>query len=404
MVTFIRSFIVVLMLYGFCTIAETVTEEQSDTTYVTAETFEEVVLEAELPVLLDFTAEWCVPCKLVDPIVDELVTEMEGRAVVAKLDIDDTPQIYQDYRVNGIPTVLFFNHGVEEDRISNPQSKEVYLEYLEGMIAGKSAFDITMELMDSDEFRRHYILTREIDTINTALEHHPQLLIEKFINGQTPLSLILNRPSVRQNQLIALTLSMDPEISPHDLVGLGQCEEFSIAVKEDSELVNRLDPDGNSVLITALMRSNRLGENDCTQTVLQTGLDLAKQESPAFSLSRAIILRDDVELVSQMLEMGWDAQVQDDQGYTALHWAAMYGQLESVQFLLEQGVDHTLKTNDGKSVIEFLMRSQARAQNAYDMIFEAENPNQEHLETVSEQLEHHTLVLRTLSELDAQKL
>lgn len=343
--------IVVLFLVDSTVAHETDSLESSDTAtqtaYVTTDSFEREVLQSEVPVLVDFTATWCVPCKVVDPIIDSLVEEVADRAKVFKLDIDDSPEIYARYQVNGIPHILFFNNGKLEDRISGVQERDIYIEYLEAMIAGESALAVTIKLLAQDAYRRHFILSRDLDAVRNAIEHVPNLLTNAFENNQTPLSLILNRSSVRQDALIDLTLTYDPKISTNDLVGLGRCEEFEQAAKAEPEVLNRLDPDGNSPLITALSRAHRL-EEDCVRTVLNLGPDLT-QTSANSRLSRSVILQNDAELLKEFLARGWDPEWRDSIGNNALHWAALYGYLSSVQVLVEHGVDISVENADGET-------------------------------------------------------
>lgn len=78
---------------------------------VTDSSFRHEVLEAELPVLVDFWAAWCPPCKMVAPIVEELASEYEGRLKVAKVDTDACPSVSAEYRVMSIPTLMIFRSG-----------------------------------------------------------------------------------------------------------------------------------------------------------------------------------------------------------------------------------------------------------------------------------------------------
>lgn len=78
---------------------------------VTDSSFRKEVLEAELPVLVDFWAEWCPPCKMVAPIVDELATEYEGRLKVTKVDTDACPAVSGEYQVMSIPSLMVFRGG-----------------------------------------------------------------------------------------------------------------------------------------------------------------------------------------------------------------------------------------------------------------------------------------------------
>lgn len=77
----------------------------------TAQNFEAEVLKSELPVLVDFFAQWCGPCKMMAPLVDKMAEKYEGQMKIGKLDVDDAMEIAQKYRVASIPTFIFFKNG-----------------------------------------------------------------------------------------------------------------------------------------------------------------------------------------------------------------------------------------------------------------------------------------------------
>ena len=78
---------------------------------LTSANFEQEVLQSEIPVLVDFYAEWCGPCKMLSPVIDEIAKEYEGKAKICKVNVDDEMGLEQKYRVMSVPTVLVFKNG-----------------------------------------------------------------------------------------------------------------------------------------------------------------------------------------------------------------------------------------------------------------------------------------------------
>lgn len=91
---------------------------------VTDSNFKEVVLDAKLPVMVDFWATWCGPCRMVSPIVEALATEYEGKAVIVKCNVDEASQAPVNYGIRSIPTLLFFKDGELKDKMVGSNTKE----------------------------------------------------------------------------------------------------------------------------------------------------------------------------------------------------------------------------------------------------------------------------------------
>ena len=91
---------------------------------VTDQNFDTAVLNSEVPVLVDFWAEWCGPCKALGPKLEELATELGGKVIVAKLNVDENPEMPGKYGVRGIPTMILFKGGQEVEQIVGNQPKE----------------------------------------------------------------------------------------------------------------------------------------------------------------------------------------------------------------------------------------------------------------------------------------
>ena len=96
--------------------------------------FDEVVLKSDKPVLVDFWAEWCGPCRMISPIVKELSEEFEGRAIMAKVDVDSATETADKFSIRNIPTLLFFKEGKQVDKHVGATKKTVLAEKLNAIL------------------------------------------------------------------------------------------------------------------------------------------------------------------------------------------------------------------------------------------------------------------------------
>ena len=109
----------------------------SDMLKFTDQNFRGEVLDAPVPVLVDFSAVWCGPCKSLAPIVEELAKEYAGRVKVGKLDIDEDRETPTKYDVMAVPTLIFFKGGKEQAKITGLRPKAVIKEHIETLLTAK---------------------------------------------------------------------------------------------------------------------------------------------------------------------------------------------------------------------------------------------------------------------------
>ena len=101
---------------------------------ITDATFDNIVLQSDKPVLVDFWAAWCGPCRMVGPIIDELSKDYDGKAVVGKVDVDSNQEFAAKYGVRNIPTVLLFKNGQLVDRKVGVSPKQAYAEAIDSAL------------------------------------------------------------------------------------------------------------------------------------------------------------------------------------------------------------------------------------------------------------------------------
>jgi thioredoxin 1 len=96
--------------------------------------FEEIIAKADKPVVVDFWAEWCGPCRIVGPMINEIAEEFNDRAIVGKLDVDNNPEVSRKYGIRNIPTVLFFKNGEVADKQVGAVPKSNFVKKLEALL------------------------------------------------------------------------------------------------------------------------------------------------------------------------------------------------------------------------------------------------------------------------------
>lgn len=105
----------------------------SNLTAANATNFEQLVIKSDTPVLVDFWAEWCGPCRALAPILDEIATETAGKAQVIKVNVDEAPELANRFGIRGIPTMIFFKGGEVKSTLMGNQPKAEILKQLNSL-------------------------------------------------------------------------------------------------------------------------------------------------------------------------------------------------------------------------------------------------------------------------------
>ncbi|CAA6817603.1 MAG: Thioredoxin [uncultured Sulfurovum sp.] len=98
------------------------------------ENFDEVVMGSDIPVIVDFWAEWCGPCRMINPLIEELSSTYEGRIIVGKVNVDEQKELVNKYGIRTVPTVYFVKNGEPKEKFTGSESKENYIEVIEELL------------------------------------------------------------------------------------------------------------------------------------------------------------------------------------------------------------------------------------------------------------------------------
>lgn len=104
------------------------------TVLIEGQEFENEVINSSIPVLVDFYATWCGPCKVISPALEEISTEMKGKAKIVKMDIEKSQEVVSRYNIKSVPTLLFFKNGILLDQITGAVSKNIIFDRMKNII------------------------------------------------------------------------------------------------------------------------------------------------------------------------------------------------------------------------------------------------------------------------------
>ena len=314
---------------------------------LTGENFDEIALQSDAPVLVDFWAEWCGPCKGLEPTIQALSQDFDGRATIAKVNADDEPGLARRYGVRGLPTVLLFQDGEVKSTISGPHSRGTYAGMLDDLIDGNSeSTEFEAENMKLVLYSRLASLEDNSDEINALLEQAPELLNAKFEVGKGAALTVLDMAIMTRNQPhIDLVLSFRPELSYANMAALGFTDRLEAAIANDRAGVLR----PVEIERSALLAATEAGQIESIKILLDEGADVNSSNEEFSPLSIALI-RGREEAAVLLIERGGDVNFSGSSG--GLGFMALNLGLPFVQLMVKHGFGYGQTGKDGTSLAE----------------------------------------------------
>ncbi|MEO0410807.1 MAG: thioredoxin [Pseudomonadota bacterium] len=322
------------------------------------ETFAREVLGAAQPVLVDFWATWCGPCLALAPTLGRLASEFAGKVKITKLDIDQAPQLAEQYGVRGVPNVIIFNGGEPVTSVVGAQTHAAYKNLLDGILAGADSDALVDARIENPEERLSFLLSASLDDLRRALQRHPDLATTQIKNGLTPLGIALRNSLLPEiKELFASYIS---PLSFDELIGLGRMEDARAALDANPELVHQPAADDLAPLMVAMLN----GQSEGIDLLLSAGADpnWAGRDVENISPIEMAVFHRNATLVERLLDLGADLKRKSRRdGGTLLHLAALVSDKDVVELLIKRGLDPLATNDDDETPYEANLRAITKA-------------------------------------------
>lgn len=300
--------------------------------------FEKEVVNSDVPVLVDFTAPWCGPCKALNPILDELAEDMVGKAKVVKIDVDDNLELAKRFNVRGIPKLITYFNGKLQDDVSSMRTKAPLADALTALAEGVSLEQVMMNNIDDDNVRADYFKTASLDDIKALIQNQPELA-SKETWGMNPASLAA---SLQRNDLFDFFKN---DCEPHflDYIGLGRVDEVKEFLSQSPELAVNSGEKSMSPLCVAI----KYDQLDMVKLLVENGAKPEEEHPKRGKLNALMSLmnvheKPNLALITYLVENGLSANASCD-GVPYLHLAVEFNAPDIANFLIAQGADINVK-------------------------------------------------------------
>ena len=309
---------------------------------LTDENFEEEALRSSVPVLVDFSATWCGPCKALEPIIADLANAYKETAKIAKLDIDDAPRTARKYGVRSVPVVMLFANGEVQTTMLGIKTRSHYKRELDVLVSGAPPAEVDVA-EEMDVFKALQIGDPAI--VEKVLARMPAQAEARDSLGLTPLSIAIRRGEL---SLLNAILKFSPEMDAAGLAAAGRTDELRALLEGNAEIVHEAGPDG----LTPLHIAASWNEVECAEALMDAGADMNAPASVVLmrrTPGQTAAMHGSVDVLRKMLERGFDANAQfDPQIGSLLHLAAIARHDELRELLIEYGADELARNAAGQ--------------------------------------------------------
>lgn len=317
---------------------------------ISLDNFSTLVEKSQLPVLVDFWAPWCGPCKALNPVIDQVADNLAGQATIGKVNVDDERELAQKFGIRGIPALLLFKDGKVIQNVSDLRTTKGLTDIIQSQVSGESIQDTMLKNLDDPDMLNMFLMEGDLALVEKTLQEQPHLAITP-IGEQKILPMSHAIMSQKMDRVdILRKFGAKPQLN--EMLMAGFVEELKETVQElnHSEILALADMQEAEFYANVLMSNNK----ELLELLIPEDADLnLPGQGDQYPILQTA-LRMPIELLSKLVEGGLNLN-QMVRGKTALQLAV--GNLDKIKYLIAQGVDPQATDCDGRTALDFAIEA-----------------------------------------------